>query len=142
MSSLHSKQVADVLDRLFEAADKEDPPVFERIQQEFGNHRGPDGEPQVRGLLAEVFMPVDRAGGRFLYCLARAQGSRLIVEFGTSFGELLEPRLRPGAAIVGDDVNLFPEQLQPYIDHVRNPANGYVSQEIPLGDGLELSIRL
>ncbi len=31
-------------------------------------------------------MPVDRDAGRFLYSLIRSQGSRLVVEFGTSFG--------------------------------------------------------
>jgi predicted O-methyltransferase YrrM len=56
--------------------------------------------------------------------------------------ELLEPRLRPGAAVVGDDLNLFPDKLQPYLDRVRNPANGYVSVTIPLGDGMELSTRV
>ncbi len=173
----------------------------------------------MSALLAEVFMPVDRSGGCFLYSLARTQGSRLIVEFGTSFGistihlaaaardngngrvvttekepgkalrarehleeaglldyveiregdaletlrtldgsidllfldgwkklylpvlKLLEPKLRSGAAVVGDDINIFPEELKPYLDYVRDPANGYVSLAIPLGDGMELSIR-
>ena len=54
---------------------------------------------------------------------------------------LLEPRLRSGSAIVGDDTQLFPEEMKPYLDYVRNPANGYVSVEIPLGDGMELSIK-
>jgi hypothetical protein len=33
----------------------------------------------------------------------------------------------------------MPEALKPYLKHVRNPDNGYVSVELPLGDGLELS---
>ena len=86
MSSLHSKKVADVLDRLFEEAEVEDPPRFERLQTEFPDRGQRRDEAGASRLLAEIFMPVDRAGGRFLYCLARAQGSRLIVEFGTSFG--------------------------------------------------------
>ena len=36
--------------------------------------------------MAECFIPVDRASGRFLYLAARAIGARQIVEFGTSFG--------------------------------------------------------
>jgi predicted O-methyltransferase YrrM len=56
--------------------------------------------------------------------------------------KLIEPRLRPGAAVVGDDLDLFPDKLQPYLDHVRNTANGYVSVTIPLGDGMELSTRV
>ncbi len=219
MSSLFSKKVADVLDKLFAQAEAEDPPRFERLQAESARLGKPPDESWAHSVLAEVFMPVDRAGGRFLYSLARAGGSRLIVEFGTSFGistihlaaavrdngggrvvttemepnnvtrarehldeaglldcvemrqgdaletlksldttidllfldgwkklylpllQLLEPRLRPGSAIVGDDTQLFPDEMRPYLDYVRNPANGYVSVEIPIGDGMELSIR-
>jgi predicted O-methyltransferase YrrM len=219
MSSLYSKNVAGVLDRLFALADAEDPPRFERLQKLAAESGRPLDAAQSHGILAEVFMPVDRPGGRFLYSLACAQRSRLIVEFGTSFGistihlaaavrdngigrvittemepnkarrsrehleeaglldhveiregdaletlksldgpidllfldgwkklylpllRLLEPRLRSGSAIVGDDTQLFPEEMKPYLDHVRNPANGYVSVEIPLGDGMELSIK-
>jgi predicted O-methyltransferase YrrM len=220
MSSLNSKIVATVLDTLFAQADAEDPPRFERLREMAAQSGEPLDSPRSHSLLSEVFMPVDRAGGRFLYSLARAQGSRLIVEFGTSFGistihlaaaardigdgarvvttemepnkvrrarehlrearlldcvdiregdaletlktlegpidllfldgwkklylpvlRLLEPRLRPGSAIVADDLALFPEELKPYLDHVRNPTNGYVSLEVPIGDGMELSIR-
>jgi predicted O-methyltransferase YrrM len=218
MSSLNSKNVADVLDRLFAEAEVEDPPRFERLKTEFPHDGQPRDEAGAYRILAEVFMPVDRAGGRLLYCLARAQGSRLIVEFGTSFGistihlaaaardndggrvvttemepgkvkrarehlqeaglldqveiregdaletlrtldgtidllfldgwkklylpvlRLLEPRLRQGAAVIADDINLFPEELEPYLGYIRSPANGYVSEAIPLGDGLELSV--
>jgi predicted O-methyltransferase YrrM len=53
----------------------------------------------------------------------------------------LEPALRPGSLIVADDLLLMPEMLQPYVDYVRNPINGYTSSEIPLDDGLEVSLR-
>jgi predicted O-methyltransferase YrrM len=217
MSSLYSKKVADVLDKLFAQAEAEDPARFEQLQAESARLGRPPDESWAHGVLAEVFMPVDQAGGRFLYSLARAQGSRLIVEFGTSFGistihlaaairdngggrvvttemepnkvararhsldeaglldcveirhgdaletlktldttidllfldgwkklylpllRLLEPRLRPGSTIVGDDTQLFPDEMRPYLDYVRNPANGYVSVEIPIGDGMEFS---
>lgn len=52
---------------------------------------------------------------------------------------LLEPRLRPGALVVADDLNVMPKAIQPYLDHVRDPANGFVSVTIPLDDHLELS---
>jgi predicted O-methyltransferase YrrM len=219
MSSLRSRQVADVLDRLFTAAEQEDPPRFERIQKELAERGEPLDENRSSDLFAEVFMPVDRPSGRFLYCLARAQRPRLIVEFGMSFGistihlaaavrdagqgrvittemeplkvqrarehllaaglldhveiregdaletlkdlpapvdmvfldgwkklylpvlRLLESKLGPGAVVAGDDLDQFPEELRGYLEHVRDPANDYVSQQIPLGDGLELSIR-
>jgi predicted O-methyltransferase YrrM len=53
---------------------------------------------------------------------------------------LLEPRLPPGTLVVADDVNLL--DLQPYLDHVRNPRNGYHSVTFPVDDGMEISCRL
>ena len=55
---------------------------------------------------------------------------------------LLEPALRPGAIVVGDDVDLFPVPLAPYLDYVREPVNGYVSLTVTIGDGMELSSRV
>ncbi|MEV0381312.1 class I SAM-dependent methyltransferase [Nonomuraea sp. NPDC050643] len=53
---------------------------------------------------------------------------------------LLEPRLAPGTTVVADDVNLA--GLRPYLDYVRDPANGYHSVTFPVEDGMELSQRL
>ena len=53
---------------------------------------------------------------------------------------LLEPRLEPGTLVVADDVDL--DSLQPYLDHVRDPANGYQSVTFPVEDGMEISCRL
>ncbi len=55
--------------------------------------------------------------------------------------ELLEPALKPGALVAADDLALFPKVLAPYLEYVRNPANGYVSVEVPIGDAMELSAR-
>ena len=55
--------------------------------------------------------------------------------------QLLEPALAPGALVVGDDLDLFPEPLAPYLAYVRNPDNGYVSVMVPIGDAMELSTR-
>jgi predicted O-methyltransferase YrrM len=55
--------------------------------------------------------------------------------------KLVEPALLPGAIVVADDLNLFPEPLKPYLAYVRDPANGYVSVEVPIGDAMELSAR-
>ena len=54
---------------------------------------------------------------------------------------LLEPALKPGALVAADDLDLFPEVHKPYLAYVRNPASGYVSVEVPIGDRLELSVR-
>jgi predicted O-methyltransferase YrrM len=53
----------------------------------------------------------------------------------------LEPALAPGCLVVADDVIGLSAQLGPYLAYVRDAANGYTSSEIPLDDGLELSIR-
>jgi predicted O-methyltransferase YrrM len=55
---------------------------------------------------------------------------------------LLERALAPGALVVGDDIDLFPEPLQPYLQYVRDPQNGYVSVKVPIGDAMELSTRV
>jgi predicted O-methyltransferase YrrM len=54
---------------------------------------------------------------------------------------LLEPALRPGALVVADDLDLFPEDLNSYLGYVRDPGRGYVSVKIPIGDAMELSVR-
>ncbi|EJN09102.1 putative O-methyltransferase [Bradyrhizobium sp. YR681] len=54
--------------------------------------------------------------------------------------KLLEPTLRPGALIVGE--NAF-EEASGYIDYVRDPRNGYLSLSLPFdpGRGNELTIK-
>jgi predicted O-methyltransferase YrrM len=53
----------------------------------------------------------------------------------------LEPALSPGCLVIADDVIRLASQLAPYFAYVRDAQNGYVSCEIPLDDGIELSIR-
>ncbi|MEW2504006.1 class I SAM-dependent methyltransferase [Amycolatopsis sp. NPDC047767] len=55
---------------------------------------------------------------------------------------ILQPKLAPSSLVLADDVNLFGEGCQDYLEHVRNPANGYLSVNFPMGEGLELSMRL
>lgn len=50
----------------------------------------------------------------------------------------IEPVLRPGSLVVADNLSMLP---QSYLDHVRSPASGYASIDLPLGDGVELSLR-
>jgi predicted O-methyltransferase YrrM len=55
--------------------------------------------------------------------------------------KLLEPRLSSGALIVADNTSM--DDTRPYLDHVRDPANGYVSVNFPVreGDRMEISCR-
>jgi predicted O-methyltransferase YrrM len=51
----------------------------------------------------------------------------------------LEPKLTPGALVVADDTVL--PSLAGYLEYVRDPANGYVSVNFPVEDGMEISCR-
>jgi predicted O-methyltransferase YrrM len=53
---------------------------------------------------------------------------------------LLQPRLTPGALVIGDDASFA--TVRPYLDYVRDPANGYVSVNFPVEDGMEISCRV
>ena len=55
--------------------------------------------------------------------------------------ELLEPRLSTGALVVAD--NASAADIQPYLDRVRNPDNGYVSFNFLVreSDSMEISCR-
>lgn len=50
----------------------------------------------------------------------------------------LEPRLRPGTLVVADDSSF--ESVAPYLEYVRDPANGYVTVGFPVEDGMEISV--
>jgi predicted O-methyltransferase YrrM len=56
--------------------------------------------------------------------------------------ERLAPHLRRGALAVGDNMFTFWRALAPYRAWVRDPAHGFQSQTLFLGDGTELSVRL
>ncbi|AEM80778.1 O-methyltransferase [Streptomyces violaceusniger] len=55
---------------------------------------------------------------------------------------MLEPRLRPGALVVADDVDQGEGLLRSYLGYVRDPANGYQNVTFPIEDGMEMSCRL
>jgi predicted O-methyltransferase YrrM len=53
---------------------------------------------------------------------------------------LLQPQLAPGTLVIGDDAEL--KSVQPYLEYVRDPANGYQSVLFPVEDGMEISCRI
>jgi predicted O-methyltransferase YrrM len=58
--------------------------------------------------------------------------------------QIVEPRLRPGALVVVDDVDLdigrgVYEEFRDYID---DPANGYLSITLPVHQGVQLALKL
>src|SRR5262249_40621573 len=54
--------------------------------------------------------------------------------------ELLEARLRPGAVVAADMSKDDPHHAR-YREYVRDPAHGYFTIELPLDDGVVLSVR-
>jgi predicted O-methyltransferase YrrM len=55
--------------------------------------------------------------------------------------QLLEPRLSAGSLVVADNTGM--PDTAPYVDYVRDPANGYVSVSFPVrgSDAMEISCR-
>ena len=55
--------------------------------------------------------------------------------------QVLEPRLSDGALVVADNTGLA--DAQPYVDYIRDPANGYVGVSFPVrdSDAMEISCR-
>jgi predicted O-methyltransferase YrrM len=86
MSTLASPVVSALLDRLFAAADQDDPAGFARARDAMARLGQPPSDRQRAELMRDVYMPVSPDVGRLLYVLARSRGPGLIVEFGTSHG--------------------------------------------------------
>ena len=55
--------------------------------------------------------------------------------------KLVEPHLRKGAVIASDNINTR-NKIEDFTGYVREPKNGYVSVDMPLGDGIEVSMRV
>ena len=55
--------------------------------------------------------------------------------------KLLEPKLSAGALIIADNTSMA--DTKPYLEHVRDPDNGYVSVSFPVreGDSMEITCR-
>jgi len=55
--------------------------------------------------------------------------------------KMLTPKLRAGAAVIADNVFTFKTALRPYVEHMQNRENGFDSVTLPLGHGMEYSMR-
>ncbi|MFI6392520.1 O-methyltransferase [Nonomuraea sp. NPDC050547] len=78
-NTLAEPRVAEALDRMFAAADRDDA-IAARVDS-FGN------TPQEHADAAEeIYMPISPEAGRLLYSLVRAIRPATVVEFGMSFG--------------------------------------------------------
>jgi predicted O-methyltransferase YrrM len=53
----------------------------------------------------------------------------------------LEPKLVLGAVVVADNTGVYRREVAPYLEHVRNPAGRYATQEYTFGDdAMEVSV--
>ena len=55
--------------------------------------------------------------------------------------ELVERQLADRAVIVADNIDMA-ELVAPFTSYVRNPDNGYLSNRVVIGEGLELTLRV
>ncbi len=54
--------------------------------------------------------------------------------------KLLQPKLRPRAVVLADNIFTFRRALRPYVEYVQSGANGFVSTTLDISDGFELSV--
>jgi predicted O-methyltransferase YrrM len=56
--------------------------------------------------------------------------------------KMLSPKLRANAVVLADNIFTFKKTLRPYVAHMQDRANGFDSVTLPLGHGMEYSVRL
>lgn len=53
---------------------------------------------------------------------------------------LIEPKLRPGAVILADNIDSFRGEVGPFLRYVQSAANGYASSTLNMQDSMEFSV--
>lgn len=56
--------------------------------------------------------------------------------------KLLTPHLHQGSVVIADNIFTFRQALAPFVAYLRDPANGFRSLTLVLGDGMEYAVRL
>lgn len=54
--------------------------------------------------------------------------------------KLLQPKLRPRAIVLADNIFRFKRALRPYVEYVQSGTNGFASATLDIADGFELSV--
>jgi predicted O-methyltransferase YrrM len=86
MTTLDSPLVRDVLDRLYDDANKADDTLLPQVRAEAARLGLSPGDSRLVTLLDDAFIAVAPEVGRLLYSFVRALRPATVVEFGTSFG--------------------------------------------------------
>lgn len=55
--------------------------------------------------------------------------------------KMLSPKLRANAVVLADNIFTFKKTLRPYVAHMQDRTNGFDSVTLPLGHGMEYSVR-
>lgn len=56
--------------------------------------------------------------------------------------KMLSPKMRAGAVVLADNIFTFKKTLRPYVTHMQDRTNGFESVTLPIGHGMEYSVRL
>ncbi|MEC9367704.1 MAG: class I SAM-dependent methyltransferase [Pseudomonadota bacterium] len=54
--------------------------------------------------------------------------------------DMLQGRLRPGSLVLADNIHMPASRIQPYLDHVNDPAGPFRSVVLPFASGLGYSV--
>lgn len=141
MNTLRNDRVQQVLNRVHTSA-RADIYKFMSLVPRFllGTIRGkPPEEILTPALAKDIYMPVSRKQGKFMYQTARAIGAKRIVEFGTSFG--ISTIYLAAAVRDNDGKIMIGTELEPhkYAQAIKNIAEAGLDDvtEVRLGDALQ-----
>lgn len=140
-NSLKDPKVAAMLNRLHTAAKGDWLKLYWRIpialaKMSMGKSFSQAVTPES---MKDVYIPVDRDQGEFMYLLARSIGAKTIVEFGTSFGIstiYLAAAVRDngGGTVIGTEIE--PTKHKTAVANLAEAGLGHCV-DIRLGDALE-----
>jgi len=54
--------------------------------------------------------------------------------------ELLRPKLRKGAVVMGDNIYTFKKSLRPFVEYLQSGENGFQSTTLSISDGFEFAV--
>jgi predicted O-methyltransferase YrrM len=139
-SSLDDPKVRAVLERLHAAARGDVFRMLGRLPALLPSLLGKTtADPaKLSAKMKDVYVPLSRAQGRFLYLVARSLGARRIVEFGTSFGistlyAAAAARDNGNGRVIGSE--LEPSKQAKAVANLEEAGLGGVA-EVRLGDAL------
>ena len=55
--------------------------------------------------------------------------------------KMLAPKMRAGSVVIADNIFTFKTALRPYVAYMQDRENGFESVTLPLGHGMEYSVR-